>query len=482
MNYCTRCGRQAGAGAAFCIGCGMPLGPADDSAETPGPADVPSASGLPGAASSGFPGAAGWGLPGAAGDDGEAPGWAGGHVRLIDEVPATVTGEVPLQAHGEVPLPPSGERPPWAPDGTLAQPGGEAPPGAVPGQADPADPAFLSPDLTPADPAFLSPDLTPADPASFSLDPGPGPDAGYDHSPSEDTAAWPPGFAAQEPALGLPLRRPPRPSRAEPPPPPPPRRPLWLPVPADGDGYPAAAREPGSPPAEPEPGSPPAEPSPRRRGWLAPVAVLAALAGGLAAWHYLGGSRAGAPAGGQSSRSAVAPGAQRAPGRPSSARPSSARPSPSSRTSGALGRSPGQSHRATGRGRVIPGPAVAGQRVAHPVAAFLTQYFAAINDHDYPAFSRLFEPGASPIRSAAEFRSGFRRSRDSTARLVSLEQTAGGDWAASVAFHSHQDPGNSASHTACTAWGVTFYLVPVGNSYLIGPPPPGYQASAHPCG
>ena len=56
------------------------------------------------------------------------------------------------------------------------------------------------------------------------------------------------------------------------------------------------------------------------------------------------------------------------------------------------------------------------------------------------------------------------------------------EWAASLTFNSQQDPAVSATHTACTTWGVTFYLVPVGTSYLIGPPPPGYQASALPCG
>ncbi len=128
------------------------------------------------------------------------------------------------------------------------------------------------------------------------------------------------------------------------------------------------------------------------------------------------------------------------------------------------------------------GPGVAGQSAAAGVAAFLTQYFAAINDHDYQAFSSLFEPGASPVQSDAAFRSGYRTSRDSGARLVALGQTAGGEWAASLTFNSQQDPAVSATHTACTTWGVTFYLVPVGTSYLIGPPPPGYQASALPCG
>ena len=124
------------------------------------------------------------------------------------------------------------------------------------------------------------------------------------------------------------------------------------------------------------------------------------------------------------------------------------------------------------------GPGVAGQSAAAGVAAFLTQYFAAINDHDYQAFSSLFEPRASPVQSDGAFRSGYRTSRDAGARLVALGRAAGGKWAASLTFDSQQDPAVSASRAGCTTWGVTFYLVPVGTSYLIGPPPPGYQASA----
>jgi len=42
-----------------------------------------------------------------------------------------------------------------------------------------------------------------------------------------------------------------------------------------------------------------------------------------------------------------------------------------------------------------------------------------------------------------------------------------------VTFTSHQNPAQSYTHTACTAWTQRLYLVTSGTSYLIGQPPPG---------
>jgi len=280
--------------------------------------------------------------------------------------------------------------------------------------------------------------------------------------PGEDTAAWLPGFTANAPAPVpvLALRPPARPARADPPPP---RRPLILPPPAGDDG---PAGDDDLYPADPAVHQPP-DPRGQVPAWLKIAVVLMVIAGGLGAWYYLGRPAAAAR---------PASSAARAPGTP---RAQATQPSPG-RSSRPAGRSrPAGTPR--GSTPVALGPGVAGQSAAAGVGGFLTQYFAAINDHDYQAFSSLFEPGASPVQSAAEFRSGYRTSRDSEGRLVALGQTAGGEWAASLTFDSHQDPASSATHTACTAWGVTFYLVSVGDSYLIGPPPPGYQASASPC-
>ena len=311
--------------------------------------------------------------------------------------------------------------------------------------------------------------------------PGPGapaaePEAGRE--PGEDTAAWLPGFmpaapgplpvpqtmpmsmsapapaSAPAPTLALPLRQPARPVEDERPRP---RRPLVLPPPGDGGEY---------GPADPEPYQRPPGGGGDPPGWLKIAVVLVAIAGGLGAWYYLGRPQAH-PSARPASSGARTPGTPRAQASP-----------------GRSGRPPGRPRPAgTPRGSqpVALGPGVAGQSAAAGVAAFLTQYFAAINDHDYQAFSSLFEPRASPVQSDGAFRSGYRTSRDAGARLVALGRAAGGEWAASLTFDSQQDPAVSATHTGCTTWGVTFYLVPVGTSYLIGPPPPGYQASALPC-
>jgi hypothetical protein len=123
---------------------------------------------------------------------------------------------------------------------------------------------------------------------------------------------------------------------------------------------------------------------------------------------------------------------------------------------------------------------VSGQ-TAGSVAAFVSRYFAAINSQDYPAYISLFAPGADPGENAQKFRAGYASTTDSNETLVALAGTASGKTAASLTFNSHQAPASSATHTACTSWQVTLYLVPSGTSYLISHPPASYHASFQPC-
>ena len=142
--------------------------------------------------------------------------------------------------------------------------------------------------------------------------------------------------------------------------------------------------------------------------------------------------------------------------------------------------SPSASPSATPAGGTIGiGPLAAGQPDADQVAAFLSRYYAAIKDRDYAAYAVLFVPGAVPD-TAGQFRSGYRSTTDSDVELVSISSSGNG-LAASVTFRSHQGAATSITHTACTAWGITFYLQADGSSYLIGSPPAGYQASYQPC-
>jgi hypothetical protein len=64
--------------------------------------------------------------------------------------------------------------------------------------------------------------------------------------------------------------------------------------------------------------------------------------------------------------------------------------------------------------------------------------------------------------------------------LTGLSSTPA-DLAASVSFTSHRNPADSATGTSCTTWDITLYLQTSGTSYLIGSPPPGYQARDQPC-
>jgi hypothetical protein len=136
---------------------------------------------------------------------------------------------------------------------------------------------------------------------------------------------------------------------------------------------------------------------------------------------------------------------------------------------------------AAGNGPVPVSPSAAQEASAGQVAAFLGTYFAAINHRDYQTYISLFDGPARPDRNAREFLSGYRTTTDSDPVLAALTPTSTGEWAATVTFVSHQSPAVSATDSSCTSWNTTLYLEPSGNSYLIGLPPPDYQASRAAC-
>lgn len=215
-------------------------------------------------------------------------------------------------------------------------------------------------------------------------------------------------------------------------------------------------------------GEPAHQPTPRRlSGGRAAVAVTAVIAlglGGLLAWHLIGH---------QAGPAAVAVGS---PNLPTGADHEQTPPS-------ALSASPVTSAGppAASDGTVSIGSAAARQASAGQVAAFLGTYFAAINHRDYQAYISLFDDPARPDRSEQQFLSGYQTTTDSDPVLVALTLTPTGEWAATVTFVSHQSPAASATRSSCTSWDITLYLEPGGNSYLIGLPPPGYQASRAAC-
>jgi hypothetical protein len=242
------------------------------------------------------------------------------------------------------------------------------------------------------------------------------------------------------------------------------------PPPAEGGPLPPPASGPWPPPADGPWPAPESGPRPRRRGIVIVVAVAAAL-GGLAAWLLISQPAAHERPAAQSPAGAGQPAAT---GPASSSAPPSSPAAPSPRAS-----TPHAKPRH--HGAVALGPGARRQPGAHHVAAFLATYFAAINNHDYHAYISLFDPLGLPIQSRQEFLTGFRSTKDSGARLVSISPTAAGP-AAEITFDSHQRPVDSATQSACTSWRITLFLETHGRTYLIGKAPATYRSEATRCG
>lgn len=119
---------------------------------------------------------------------------------------------------------------------------------------------------------------------------------------------------------------------------------------------------------------------------------------------------------------------------------------------------------------------------ASSVAAFLSQYFAAINGHDYQSYLALLSPQLQQATTQAQFDSGYRSTVDSNETLVGISTASDGDLAAEVTFTSHQNPADSPDHSeSCTNWDISLFLAQGGSGYVIDPAPSGYQASYQAC-
>ena len=239
----------------------------------------------------------------------------------------------------------------------------------------------------------------------------------------------------------------------------------------------------GFPPAGPDDpfSRPPAPPGPGRRvpAWGIIAAAVVLVAAALGGWYVATqrGSTAAATGQRQPSAKPSAGGG----GSPAATSPSSQLNTPTEPASSTPTGSPATSAPAAGGGsQVALGPGVSGQ-TAGSVAAFASQYFAAVNRHDYQAYISLFAPGADPGMDQQKFQAGYGSTTDSSETLVALAGTASGKTAASLTFTSHQGAASSATHTACTSWRITLYLVSSGTSYLISHPPASYHASFQPC-
>jgi hypothetical protein len=119
---------------------------------------------------------------------------------------------------------------------------------------------------------------------------------------------------------------------------------------------------------------------------------------------------------------------------------------------------------------------------AQAVAAFLNQYFSAINAHDYQAYTSLLSPSEQQNFTEAQFQSGYGSTTDSDETLVNVSTAADGDTSASVTFTSNQNSPQSVNQAdTCTGWAISLFLGQGTGSYLIDPPPSGYHASHSSC-
>jgi hypothetical protein len=155
-------------------------------------------------------------------------------------------------------------------------------------------------------------------------------------------------------------------------------------------------------------------------------------------------------------------------------------PSPSATPSATSPASPAPSASPTQPGPVSVAAGVAANPARSQVVTFLDRYFTAINKRDYAAYNSLLDATEQQSDSKSSFESGYATTTDSAEQLTGLTST-GGDIAATVSFTSHQDAADSVNDSSCTAWTITLYLVPQGNSYLITAPPSSYHASHTGC-
>jgi hypothetical protein len=150
--------------------------------------------------------------------------------------------------------------------------------------------------------------------------------------------------------------------------------------------------------------------------------------------------------------------------------------------SGPASSAPTPSQETSQTGPVAVAAPVTGNAQAGPVAAFLGEYFDAINGHDYQAYVALRSPQAASV-SQSEFDAGYRSTTDVGETLQAISTAASGDLIADVTFTSDQNAADSASKSACTNWNISLYLGPDGDGgYLIDDPPAGYHARYASCG
>ena len=109
------------------------------------------------------------------------------------------------------------------------------------------------------------------------------------------------------------------------------------------------------------------------------------------------------------------------------------------------------------------------------VETTLSRNFQGINTHNYAEYQSAHNGPEQAAESESAFDTGYGSTQDTGMTLVSLAGTPNGGESATVTFTSHQDKGTGIDGSACNNWQLTYFLVPLGTGYVIGPPPAGYK-------
>jgi hypothetical protein len=263
------------------------------------------------------------------------------------------------------------------------------------------------------------------------------------------------------------------------------------PEPWQADTVYAGQRDPVYPaPSQPGPAYPPpygAQPTPPsgggrssggRKAAFIVVVVLVMIAAGGGAYALVSRSSKGSTTQPPASPTAASPAAStaRSSASASTSPSASASATPSASASGSVSASASPT-----ASLVAVDPGLASNPAEPAVETTLSHYFHGINTHDYAEYQSAHNAQTQASESQSAFNSGYGSTTDSDMTLTSLEAAANGDESATVTFTSRQAASASVDGSTCNDWKLTYYLVPAGTGYLIGPPPSGYQPAYTDC-
>jgi hypothetical protein len=179
------------------------------------------------------------------------------------------------------------------------------------------------------------------------------------------------------------------------------------------------------------------------------------------------------------SRAAQGSGSALAPPTASSASPAASSPPPATPSAVAT---PSPTPGVLTVGSVTVSASAAQNPDADAVAAFVGEYFSAINSHSFQAYDALMTPQVQQGQTAQSFSNGFGSTSDSDETLVAITSEANGDTVATLTFTSHQNASQAANGTGtCTDWNITLFLESNATGYLDGTSPSSYHARSTSC-